>query len=105
MQRKRTGGPSTSTLRPIVNPRVADALDIEVTAIDATINSDTAGLPPMPNPVTEDSLCEWIKEVVPLMDPKSKYRKSLMAVAQRHDFRKKKAGGGDNNASFYSMAS
>jgi hypothetical protein len=58
---------------------------------EATLESQRALLPPMPDPVTEESACDWLRQVIPMMDPRLRYTKSLVRVVQEFDYKKSKA--------------
>lgn len=71
-----------------LNPRVEKALGVRESNPDVPAGEEDE-LPPLPEVVTPDTLCQWIARVAPGMDPKSNYRKQLVAAASRHEFRKK----------------
>ena len=87
-----------------MNSRVARALgvrNINTKQPTETANRETA-LPPLPAVVTADSVCDWIRQVVPLLDEKSHYRKKLISIIQRHDFRVQRANAMQQAAEFVS---
>jgi hypothetical protein len=64
-------------------------MEHRVTANNAVPQTEYTGdLPPKPKVVTQDTVCEWITQVAPLLDERSKYRKRLLGIVQRHEFRK-----------------
>jgi hypothetical protein len=42
----------------------------------------------MPLALDDDSLAAWIRDVIPLLEERSAYRRKLTRVLQRHEFRK-----------------
>lgn len=52
--------------------------------------SELDQLPPLPEVINPDSVCEWLRQVIPLMNSSSYQRKKLMSVVQRQDFFSKK---------------
>lgn len=77
-----------------MNARVARALGmrtVDAQRSEAKATDAVAKLPPTPDVVTADSVCDWIRQVIPLLDAKSRYRKKLISIVQRHDFRVQRA--------------
>lgn len=74
------------------NRRVAKAMGAPVTFARPLTEGEP--LPPLPDPITPDAMCEWIAQVAPNIELNSEadsnYRKRLISIASRHQFRKKK---------------
>jgi hypothetical protein len=70
-----------------MHARVAQALGVRVDEI----NDAGETPPPLPDPLTTESMCEWLKEVTANMESRSSYRKALVGAVQRYEFEKRKA--------------
>jgi hypothetical protein len=84
VDRKRTH--QSSSAPDSENPRIRRAL-----GKTELLSDDTPQPPPLPTVIDEQSTLDWIREVTPLMDPRARYTRDLIAIAQqRHDYRKAK---------------
>lgn len=75
------------------NPRLAKALDVDGARAPAPTEEELAILPPIPEPLTDESVVRWIRSVIPMMSPRSEYRQRLIRVLDRYEFVKHKAVG------------
>lgn len=60
-------------------------------ARDAQLAKEIAMLPRMPSTLTEKSYCDWLRQLMDVMHPKSGYRKRLSSLLQQYEYQVKKA--------------
>ena len=75
------------------NPRVAAAMGGEPPKATEQSAQEYDPLPPLPDPLTEDTFCEWLARTVPHVDADVNYKRRMMSIATWHEFRKRKEQG------------
>jgi hypothetical protein len=75
------------------HPRVLRALGTNTstptnsTPTEVPVVADSAPLPKIEEPVTDESLMTWLRATIPSLDPASDYRRKLELIVRRQELR------------------